>query len=116
MSRGLGSQEPTRPSREDRRREAERVQPAASPVAEATPPPPTTAPAPAPAPAGTKLQARKRNTKVPFNTYLPPLTQQRVEWLRAHGGYTVTDIVDAALTEFLDKMKVPADGGASAGD
>lgn len=112
MSRGLGSQEPTRPSREDRRREAERVQPAASPVAEATPPPPATAPAPA----GTKLQARRRNTKVPFNTYLPPLTQQRVEWLRAHGGYTVTDIVDAALTEFLDKMKVPADGGASAGD
>lgn len=106
MSRGLGSQEPTRPSREDRRREAERVQPAAgSPVAEATPPLP-------PTPAGTKLQARKRNTKVPFNTYLPPLTQQRVEWLRAHGGYTVTDIVDAALSEFLDKMKVPADGGA----
>lgn len=106
MSRGLGSQEPTRPSREDRRREAERVQPvAASPVAEATPPP-------TPAPAGTKLQARKRNTKVPFNTYLPPLTQQRVEWLRAHGGYTVTDIVDAALTEFLDKMKVPEDGDA----
>lgn len=107
MSRGLGSQEPTRPSREDRRREAERVQPAASPVAEATPPAPA---------AGTKLQARKRNTKVPFNTYLPPLTQQRVEWLRAHGGYTVTDIVDAALSEFLDKMKVPADGGASASD
>ena len=105
MSRGLGSQEPTRPSREDRRREAERVQPAAgSPVAEATPP--------SPPPAGTKLQARKRNTKVPFNTYLPPLTQQRVEWLRAHGGYTVTDIVDAALTEFLDKMKVPEDGDA----
>ena len=102
MSRGLGSQEPTRPSREDRRREAERVQPAAtSPVAEATPPP-----------TGTTLQARKRNTKVPFNTYLPPLTQQRVEWLRADGGYTVTDIVDAALTEFLDKMKVPADGDA----
>lgn len=103
-TRGLGSQEPTRPSREDRRREAERVQPAAgSPVAEhraATPPPET------------KLQARKRSTKVPFNTYLPPLTQQRVEWLRVHGGYTVTDIVDAALTEFLDKMKVPADGGA----
>ena len=106
MSRGLGSQEPTRPSREDRRREAERVQPAAgSPVAEATPPP-------TPAPAGTKLQTRKRNTKVPFNTYLQPLTQQRVEWLRAHGGYTVTDIVDAALTEFLDKMKVPEDGDA----
>lgn len=109
MSRGLGSQEPTRPSREDRRREAERVQPAAGPpVAEATPRPT--------APAGTKLQARKRNTKVPFNTYLPVLTQQRVEWLRAHGGYTVTDIVDAALTEFLDKMKVPADGGALAND
>jgi hypothetical protein len=81
------------------------VQPAAaSPVAETTTPP-TAAP-------GTKLQARKRNTKVPFNTYLPPLTQQRVEWLRAHGGYTVTDIVDAALTEFLDKMKVPEDGDA----
>lgn len=104
MSRGLGSQEPTRPSREDRRREAERVQPAVGlPAAEATPPP---------TPADTKLQARKRKTKVPFNTYLPPLTQQRVEWLRAHGGYTVTDIVDAALTEFLDKMKVPADGEA----
>ncbi|MFS0900795.1 hypothetical protein [Mycolicibacterium litorale] len=77
-----------------------------APVTEATPQPP----------AGTKLQARKRNTKVPFNTYLPPLTQQRIEWLRAHGGYTVTDIADAALTEFLDKMKVPADGGASASD
>jgi hypothetical protein len=42
---------------------------------------------------------------------LPPLTQQRVEWLRAHGGYTVTDI-DAALTEFLDKMRVATGGDA----
>jgi hypothetical protein len=31
----------------------------------------------------------------------------------AHGGSTVTDIVDAILPEFLDKMKVPANGDAS---
>jgi hypothetical protein len=31
-------------------------------------------------------QARKRNTKVSFNTYLTAPTQQRIERLRAHGG------------------------------
>jgi len=93
---GLGPQSSTRPTREERRREAERVQ------AE-----PARAQAPAAAPA-TKLQARKRQPpKVPLNTYVSAGTQQRVEWFRTQGGYTVTDVVEVALNEFLDKAGVP---------
>jgi hypothetical protein len=62
---------------------------------------------PAPAPSA-KLQARKRQPpKVSLNTYVSPATQQRMEWFRSQGGYTVTDVVEVALNEFLDKAGVP---------
>ena len=40
---------------------------------------------------------------VSLNTYVSPATQQRMEWFRPEGGYTVTDVVEVALNEFLDK-------------
>ena len=42
---------------------------------------------------------------MPLNTYVRPGTQQRVEVLKDR-GYAVTDIVDAALNEFLDRAGV----------
>jgi len=52
------------------------------------------------------LPLRKRQQKVPLNTYVRPGTQQRLEVLKDR-GYAVTDIVDAALNEFLDRADVP---------
>ncbi|GAB5901780.1 hypothetical protein OKHIL_75910 [Mycolicibacterium mageritense] len=52
------------------------------------------------------LPVRKRLQKVPLNTYVRPATQQRVEVLKGR-GYAVTDIVDTALNEFLDRAGVP---------
>ena len=57
------------------------------------------------------LQQRKRLQKVPLNTYVLPVTQQRMEWLKSR-GYAVTDIVDAALNEFLDRAGAPRDDQA----
>jgi hypothetical protein len=34
-------------------------------------------------------------------------TQQRIEWFKSHGGYTVTDIVEVALNRFLDQQGAP---------
>ena len=58
-------------------------------------------------PAVAKLQARKRQRKMPLNTYVSPETQHRLEWFRTRGGYTVTDVVEIALNEFLDNAGVP---------
>jgi hypothetical protein len=52
------------------------------------------------------LPLRKRQQKVPLNTYVRPATQQRMEVLK-NRGYAVTDIVDMALNEFLDHAGVP---------
>ncbi|MCP9276576.1 MULTISPECIES: hypothetical protein [Mycolicibacterium] len=52
------------------------------------------------------LPLRKKQQKVPLNTYVRPGTQQRIEVLKDR-GYAVTDIVDAALNEFLDRAGVP---------
>lgn len=52
------------------------------------------------------LPVRKRLQKVPLNTYVRPATQQRIEVLKDR-GYAVTDIVDTALSEFLDRAGVP---------
>lgn len=57
------------------------------------------------------LPLRKRLQKVPLNTYVRPATQQRMETLKDR-GYAVTDIVDAALSEFLDRAGVPRDDEA----
>jgi hypothetical protein len=67
----------------------------------------TAAPAPPAVAPSAKLQARKRQPKVPLNTYVSPGTQQRMEWFRIQGGYTVTDVVEVALSEFFDKAGVP---------
>jgi hypothetical protein len=56
--------------------------------------------------AGSALPLRKRQQKVPLNTYVRPGTQQRIEVLKDR-GYAVTDIVDVALNEFLDRAGVP---------
>ncbi|MFB1299309.1 hypothetical protein ACAG24_027770 [Mycobacterium sp. pW049] len=55
---------------------------------------------------GGSLPLRKKQQKVPLNTYVRPGTQQRIEVLKDR-GYAVTDIVDAALNEFLDRAGVP---------
>jgi hypothetical protein len=52
------------------------------------------------------LPLRKRVQKVPLNTYIRPSTQHRLEALKS-AGYTVTDIVDQALDEYLDRAGVP---------
>lgn len=57
------------------------------------------------------LQQRKKLQKVPLNTYVRPATQQRMDWLKTR-GYAVTDIVDAALTEFLDRAGAPSEDPA----
>jgi hypothetical protein len=56
--------------------------------------------------AGLGLPVRRRLQKVPLNTYVRPATQQRMEVLKDR-GYAVTDIVDTALSEFLDRAGVP---------
>ena len=91
---GLGTPTSTRPTREERRRQVERVQPEPSqPQAAATQAP--------------GLEPRRKATKVPFNTYVQRSTQQRIEWFKSHGGYTVTDIVEVALNQFLDQQGAP---------
>jgi hypothetical protein len=93
---GLGAQTSTRPTREERRREVERVRPDIDQPA-------TTTSAAAP----TTLEPRKKASKVPFNTYVHRSTQQRIEWFKTHGGYSVTDIVEVALNQFLDQQGAP---------
>ncbi|QSM56216.1 MULTISPECIES: hypothetical protein [Mycobacteriaceae] len=53
---------------------------------------------------GGSLPLRKRRQNVALNIYVRPRpgTQQRIEVLKDR-GYAVTDIVDAALNEFLDR-------------
>lgn len=86
----------TRTTREERRREVERVQPTDPPKAEPA----------APNAALTKIAPRRRPSKVAFNTYITAATQQRIESLKGR-GYAVTDIAEAALSEFLDRAGVP---------
>jgi hypothetical protein len=55
---------------------------------------------------------QERPTKVPFNTYVLSATQKRVEWFKNRGGYAVTDdVVELALSEFLDRAGVPKVNG-----
>ena len=93
-SPGLGTPTSTRPTREKRRRQVERVQP--------EPPQPTPTATPT-----SGLEPRRKATKVPFNTYVQRSTQQRIEWFKSRGGYTVTDIVEVALNQFLDQQGAP---------
>ena len=96
MPKGLDSSRlPTKPSRAELRRDAERIQQEKQSADDGGEPPVT------------PLHPRNRDAKVRFNTYLPSRTYQRVLWLSNDGDYTITAITEAAMTEFLDKMSVP---------
>lgn len=101
---GLGERQgvSTRPTREERRREVERVQ-AAPPADDAA----DAAQEASQAAVLTTIAPRKKPSKVPFNTYITADTQQRVERLKGR-GYAVTDIAEEALRRFLDQAGVTA--------
>ena len=97
---GLGNSFSTRPTRAQRREEAARVKADSAPQQNQSPVH-ETANAPA-------LRPRKKASKIPFNTYISRVTQQRIDWLRSSGDYAVTDIAEVALREFLDRAGVPS--------
>jgi hypothetical protein len=78
---------------DDRRRESAPSKKNPSPEAPAAPP--------------FNLQPRSRPQKMPLNTYVHIGTYRRIEWLRTQGDYAVTDLVDGAINEFLDRAGVP---------
>ncbi|MDD4865648.1 MAG: hypothetical protein PHQ28_00470 [Mycobacterium sp.] len=99
---GLGDRQgvSTRPTREERRREAERVQPdptddtaAAAQEADST--------------RLAKLARRKEPKKIALNTYITPDAHKRLEWLKDQ-NCAVTNIVEEALDEYFDQVGVPA--------
>ncbi len=111
----------TRPqSREERRAAAARVRAdAESASADSESPSPAEPPAstlpPAAPVAGTaaaapqqplQLKARKRTAKRPFATQLRPETIARLDWIKAQ-GYALTDTVDDAINDYLDRAGVP---------
>jgi len=53
------------------------------------------------------LAPRKREAKRPFSTQLRPNTIERLEWMKAQ-GYSLTDVVDAAVNAYLDDAGVPS--------
>ena len=97
---GLGDSFSTRPTRAQRREEAARVKAESAPQQDQSP---THPPA---------LRPRKKASKIPFNTYISRVTQERIDWLRSSGDYAVTDIAEVALREFLDRAGVPSDANA----
>lgn len=107
-SPGIGSTS-TRPSRAQRREEAARVLPEQAPREVAQQP--TQAPAPvsarqAPA-AATSLEPKRGPAKEPLNTRILVNTSKRLNWFTRKHGYAVTQVVDVALQEFLDRNSVP---------
>ncbi|KXF52849.1 hypothetical protein AXA44_46495 [Rhodococcus sp. SC4] len=54
-----------------------------------------------------KLEPRKGPTKVPLNTRVLASTEARLNWLVNDRQSTVTNVVDVALQEFLDRYRVP---------
>ena len=121
----VGSTKPL--SRAERRAQAARVQAAEVPIAADADEEPTSRPSeevlpPAPEKVAEKVAAkqkpvkaevlaqlspRRREPKRPFSTQLRPSTVERLEWIKAQ-GYSVTDVVDAALNVYLDSAGVPA--------
>jgi hypothetical protein len=53
-----------------------------------------------------QLTPRRRDSKRPFSTQLRPSTVERLEWMKRR-GYSVTEVVDAALNAYLDSAGVP---------
>lgn len=120
----VGSTKPL--SRAERRAQAARVQAAAVVAAADTDEEPTNSqseesslpPAPEkraeksaaakqkPAEVLAQLTPRRRDPKRPFSTQLRPSTVERLEWMKAR-GYSVTEVVDAALNAYLDSAGVP---------
>ncbi|MEU8901766.1 hypothetical protein AB0C65_38290 [Nocardia sp. NPDC048505] len=111
---GLGNVSSTRPqSRAERRAEAERLRVEQE---QDTTGSSDTAPAaelPAAAPADTtravQLPLKRAKKKVPIATQIRRETETRIEWAQAQGA-ALTDLVDAALTAYLDAAGVPQPG------
>ncbi|WP_260684551.1 hypothetical protein [Rhodococcus sp. KBS0724] len=107
-SPGIGSTS-TRPSRAQRREEAARVLPEPAPREVAQQP--TQVPAPAAArqapAATTSLEPKRGPAKEPLNTRILVNTSKRLNWFTSKHGYAVTQVVDVALQEFLDRNNVP---------
>lgn len=53
-----------------------------------------------------QLAPRRREPKRPFSTQLRPSTIERLDWMKGQ-GYSVTDVVDAALNAYLDSAGAP---------
>lgn len=107
-SPGIGSTS-TRPSRAQRREEAARVLPEPAPREVPQQPTQTHTPAPArQAPvATTSLEPKRGPAKEPLNTRILVNTSKRLNWFTSKHGYAVTQVVDVALQEFLDRNGVP---------
>ena len=109
-SPGIGSTS-TRPSRAQRREEAARVLPEPAPREAAQQA--TQAPAAAPATprqtsaVTTSLEPKRGPAKEPLNTRILVNTSKRLNWFTSKNGYAVTQVVDVALQEFLDRNNVP---------
>lgn len=109
-SPGIGSTS-TRPSRAQRREEAARVLPEPAPreTAQQAPQEPAAAPATPrqTSPATTSLEPKRGPAKEPLNTRILVNTSKRLNWFTSKNGYAVTQVVDVALQEFLDRNNVP---------
>ncbi|MCZ9634956.1 hypothetical protein [Rhodococcus sp. BH5] len=108
-SPGIGNTS-TRPSRAQRREEAARVVPESAPQQAGQSPaePPKTPPAALAHPTpGIALEPKRGPAKEPLNTRILVPTSKRLNWFTSQHGYAVTQVVDVALQEFLDRNDVP---------
>ncbi len=108
-SPGIGNTS-TRPSRAQRREEAARVVPEPAPqqVGQSPAQPAGTAPVAHTRPApGITLEPKRGPAKEPLNTRILVQTSKRLNWFTSQHGYAVTQVVDVALQEFLDRNNVP---------
>ncbi|WP_415394398.1 hypothetical protein ACMTN4_01170 (plasmid) [Rhodococcus globerulus] len=109
-SPGIGTTS-TRPSRAQRREEAARVLPEPAPreAAQQAPQEPAAAPATARQTSAvtTSLEPKRGPAKEPLNTRILVNTSKRLNWFTSKNGYAVTQVVDVALQEFLDRNNVP---------
>lgn len=109
-SPGIGSTS-TRPSRAQRREEAARVLPEPAPreAAQQATQAPAAAPVTPRQPSAvtTSLEPKRGPAKEPLNTRILVNTSKRLNWFTSKNGYAVTQVVDVALQEFLDRNNVP---------
>jgi hypothetical protein len=55
----------------------------------------------------TSLEPKRGPAKEPLNTRILVNTSKRLNWFTSKNGYAVTQVVDVALQEFLDRNNVP---------